>query len=148
MEALLGIPELPGVTVSNVHAYAGSRQDVPEVPPDRREADFTKLEIVVSVELVDRVVAAISLADVGDSWPRRVALTGVQPSLVKEIGIHRGQQGIGHIRVDPSSLRVRVEVATLAALGITRRSLAHLDRRPATEALAWRVALVRSLQAT
>jgi nitrogen regulatory protein PII len=62
MEALLGIPELPGVTVSHVHAYAGSRQDVPEVPPDRREADFTKLEIVVSVELVDRVVAAISQA--------------------------------------------------------------------------------------
>lgn len=62
MEALLGIPELPGVTVSNVHAYAGSRQDVPEVPPDRREADFTKLEIVVSVELVDRVVSAISRA--------------------------------------------------------------------------------------
>ena len=62
MEALLAIPELPGVTVSNVHAYAGSRQDIPEVPPDRREADFTKLEIVVSVELVDRVVSAISRA--------------------------------------------------------------------------------------
>ena len=62
MEALLGIPELPGITVSNVHAYAGSRQGVPEVPPDSRQADFTKLEIVVSVELVDRVVAAISQA--------------------------------------------------------------------------------------
>lgn len=62
MEALLGIPELPGVTVSHVHAYAGSRQDVAQIPPDRREADFTKLEIVVSVELVDRVVAAISRA--------------------------------------------------------------------------------------
>ena len=62
MEALLEIPELPGVTVSRVHAYAGSRQDVPEVPPDRREADFTKLEIVVPAGLVDRVVSAITRA--------------------------------------------------------------------------------------
>jgi nitrogen regulatory protein P-II 1 len=61
-EAPLDISWLSGVTVSNVHAYAGSRHDIARVRHDRREADFTKLETVVSVELVDRVVAAISRA--------------------------------------------------------------------------------------
>ena len=93
MEALLEIPGLPGVTVSSVHAYAGSRQDVPQVPPDRREADFTKLEIVVSVELVDRVVAAIRQA------------------------AHTGQSGDGIVFVVPVDRYTRIRDAVPPANG-------------------------------
>lgn len=62
MEALHEIPGLPGVTVSKVHAYAGSRPHDRELPPENLETDFTKLEIIVPASLVDRVVGAIGEA--------------------------------------------------------------------------------------
>ena len=62
MDSLYRIPGLPGVTVSKVHAYAGSDgQDRPQ-GSWQPETDFTKIEIVVPVELVDRVVHAIGQA--------------------------------------------------------------------------------------
>ena len=62
MEALHAIPGLPGVTVSKVHAYAGfQRQDI-QAAGDGQETDLTKLEIVVTDDLVESVVAAIGHA--------------------------------------------------------------------------------------
>jgi len=55
MEALHEIPDLPGVTVSKVHAYSGSRSRDPELPPESVETDFTKLEIVPPVEEFMRI---------------------------------------------------------------------------------------------
>lgn len=59
MEALRDIRGLPGIAVEKVHAYAcwaspGAAENL--------ETDFTKFEIIVPVELVDRVVAAIGAA--------------------------------------------------------------------------------------
>lgn len=60
--ALREIPGLPGVTVSRVHAYAGSPKSDDPLPSEHVETDFTKLETVVSDALVERVVAAIGQA--------------------------------------------------------------------------------------
>lgn len=62
MEALHDIPGLPGVTVSRVHAYSGSRPHDGEQPSENAETDFLKLEVVVRVTVVERVVAAIAQA--------------------------------------------------------------------------------------
>ena len=62
MAALHEIPGLPGVTVSKVHAYAGSVARGREQADWSAERDFTKLEIIVPVDLVERVVGAIGLA--------------------------------------------------------------------------------------
>lgn len=62
MAALREIPGLPGVTVSNVHAYAGSGADDRIGASESAETDLTKLEIVVPVEIVERVVTAIGRA--------------------------------------------------------------------------------------
>ena len=61
--ALRQIPGVPGVTVSKVHAYAGSHShDEPLRPTDDVESDFMKLETVVPAALAERVVAAIGQA--------------------------------------------------------------------------------------
>jgi nitrogen regulatory protein P-II 1 len=62
IDALHDIPGLPGVTVSRVHAYAGSRPPDGEQPSENAETDFTKLEVVVSEAVLERVVAAIAHA--------------------------------------------------------------------------------------
>ena len=63
LAALREIPGLPGITVSKVHAYAGShRPDQPLPPADEIESDFMKLETIVPAALVERVVAAIGRA--------------------------------------------------------------------------------------
>ena len=62
MEALHAIPGLPGVTVSRVHAYAGFQRQGIQAASDRPETDFTKLEIVVTRDLVESVLAAIGHA--------------------------------------------------------------------------------------
>lgn len=63
LAALREIPGLPGITVSKVHAYAGSHKpDQPSPPADDIESDFMKLETVVPTALADRVVAAIGQA--------------------------------------------------------------------------------------
>lgn len=59
MEALHDIPGLPGIAVEKVHAYAWASSPA---AAENLEADFTKFEIIVPVELVDRVVAAIAAA--------------------------------------------------------------------------------------
>ena len=61
MDALHDIPGLPGVTVSKVHAYAGSPEDRQQ-RSESPETDFTKLKIIVPAPLVDRVVTAIGQA--------------------------------------------------------------------------------------
>ena len=58
-DALHDIPGLPGMTVSRVHAYGGFRQRDAHSPAENAETDFTKIEIVVSADLVDDVVGAI-----------------------------------------------------------------------------------------
>lgn len=60
--ALREIPGLPGVTVSRVHAYAGSPKHDDPFPSENVETDFTKLETVVPDALVERIVAAIGQA--------------------------------------------------------------------------------------
>jgi nitrogen regulatory protein P-II 1 len=63
LAALREIPDLPGVTVSGVHAYAGShRPDHPAPPADDIESDFMKLQTIVPTALSERVVAAIARA--------------------------------------------------------------------------------------
>jgi len=59
MEALREIPGLPGIAVEKVHAYAWASSGA---AAENLETDFTKFEIIVPVELVDRVVATIAEA--------------------------------------------------------------------------------------
>ena len=53
---------MPGVTVSQVHAFARSHPRDVAVSGDALEADFVKLETVVPAALADRVVEAIQRA--------------------------------------------------------------------------------------
>jgi nitrogen regulatory protein P-II 1 len=62
MQALREIPGLPGVTVSTVHAYGGSRPPDTVRASDSVQSDFAKLEIVVPDSLVDATVGAIGRA--------------------------------------------------------------------------------------
>jgi len=62
MEALRQIPGLPGVTVSTVHAYGGTRPPDNPRASDGMQADFAKLEIIVPDSLVDATVSAIGRA--------------------------------------------------------------------------------------
>lgn len=60
--ALHAIADMPGVTVSTVHAFARSHPRDAGVPGDALEADLVKLETVVPAALADRVVEAIQRA--------------------------------------------------------------------------------------
>ncbi|HZS59291.1 MAG TPA: P-II family nitrogen regulator [Gemmatimonadaceae bacterium] len=60
--ALHDIAGLPGVTVSPVHAYSGSRPSGSATAPASVEADFIKLETVVPEEIVETVVVTIARA--------------------------------------------------------------------------------------
>lgn len=62
IDALRAIPGLPGVTVSTVHAYGASKPPGSPGPDDGVEADFAKLEVIVSEDLVGAIVAAIHRA--------------------------------------------------------------------------------------
>lgn len=63
LAALREISGLPGVTVSKVHAYAGSHQRGDPSPPAADvQTDFMKLETIVPDALVESVVAAIGQA--------------------------------------------------------------------------------------
>lgn len=66
--ALHDIPDMPGVTVSKVHAFARTspRDGEPAAAPEALETDLVKLETVVPAGLADRVVDTI----------RRAATTG------------------------------------------------------------------------
>ena len=60
--ALQEIAEMPGVTVSKVHAFARSHPRDTTGSVDALEADLVKLETVVPAALADRVVEAIQRA--------------------------------------------------------------------------------------
>ena len=60
--ALRELGEMPGVTVSQVHAFARSHPRESTVPIDALETDLVKLETVISEAVVDRVVEAIQRA--------------------------------------------------------------------------------------
>lgn len=60
--ALHEITEMPGVTVSKVHAFARARPREGVQAPDGLETDFVKLETVVPEALADRVVETIQRA--------------------------------------------------------------------------------------
>ena len=60
--ALHEIAEMPGMTVSKVHAFARSHPRDTTVSAEAREADLVKLETVVPAGLADRVVDAIQRA--------------------------------------------------------------------------------------
>lgn len=60
--ALHEIAEMPGVTVSKVHAFARSHPRDTGASGDAVEADLIKLETVVPAALADRVVDAIQRA--------------------------------------------------------------------------------------
>lgn len=57
--ALHEIADMPGVTVSQVHAFSRSQPRDAGGSADALEADFVKLETVVPEALADRVVEAI-----------------------------------------------------------------------------------------
>ncbi|MEQ1871794.1 MAG: P-II family nitrogen regulator, partial [Vicinamibacterales bacterium] len=61
VEALQALSGLPGITVSQVHAYSGARPGQAGEAASV-ESDFMKLETVVPSELADVVVAAIARA--------------------------------------------------------------------------------------
>lgn len=60
--ALHAITEMPGVTVSKVHAFARSHPRDAGGPGDALEAELVKLETVVPAALADRVVETIQRA--------------------------------------------------------------------------------------
>ena len=60
--ALHEIAEMPGVTVSKVHAFARLHPRDAAVSSDALETDLVKLETVVPAALADRVVDAIQRA--------------------------------------------------------------------------------------
>lgn len=60
--ALRDIPEVPGVTISRVHAFARSHPRDVKPSPDAFETDLVKLETVVPEALADRVIDAIQRA--------------------------------------------------------------------------------------
>lgn len=60
--ALHDIPDMPGVTVSKVHAFARSQPRDITGSPGGLEADLIKVETVVPEALADRVVEAIQQA--------------------------------------------------------------------------------------
>jgi nitrogen regulatory protein P-II 1 len=60
--ALHEIPDMPGVTVSKVHAFARSQPRDTTLSAEALEADLVKLETVVPEALADRVVEAIQRA--------------------------------------------------------------------------------------
>ena len=59
MDALHAIRDMPGVTMSRVHAYARPQPHDANLAPRGIEADFVKLETVVSTSLVEQVTEAI-----------------------------------------------------------------------------------------
>ena len=60
--ALHEIAEMPGVTVSKVHAFGRSHPRDAGVSSDSLGADLVKLETVVPAPLADRVIEAICQA--------------------------------------------------------------------------------------
>ena len=60
--ALRELGDIPGVTVSKVHAFARSHPRESTGPADALEADLVKLETVVPEAVADRVVEAIQQA--------------------------------------------------------------------------------------
>ncbi len=60
--ALQEIADMPGVTVSPVHAFGRSRPRDASPPTHSLETDLVKLETVVPAALADRVVEAIQRA--------------------------------------------------------------------------------------
>jgi len=57
--ALHEIADVPGVTVSKVHAFARTQPREPSGPVEAIEADLVKLETIVAEPLADRVIDAI-----------------------------------------------------------------------------------------
>lgn len=62
LAALQEIAGLPGVTVSKVHAHAGTRPTAPSPQVTDAQTDFAKLEIFLPNSLVADVVRAITRA--------------------------------------------------------------------------------------
>lgn len=60
--ALHEIADMPGVTVSKVHAFARSRPRDADASVDALETDLVKLETVVPATVADQVVEAIQRA--------------------------------------------------------------------------------------
>ena len=60
--ALREIPDMPGVTVSKVHAFARSHPRDALGPGDTFGTDLIKLETVVPAAIADRIVEAIQQA--------------------------------------------------------------------------------------
>ena len=60
--ALREIPDMPGVTVSKVHAFARSHPRDGLGPGDAFGTDLIKLETVVPAAIADRIVEAIQQA--------------------------------------------------------------------------------------
>ena len=62
MGALHAISGVPGVTMSQVHAYARAQPHAADAVPRAGEADFVKLETVIPTDLVETVTEAIRAA--------------------------------------------------------------------------------------
>lgn len=82
MAALQAIPDLPGVTVSRVHAYGRAHPRDPNATPRGLEADFVKLETVIPADLTERVTEAIRVAaHTGGSGDGMIFVSAVQGAI-------------------------------------------------------------------
>lgn len=89
LAALHQIPELPGVTVSIVQGYGRRAGGVPGAP-DYADTRMTKLEIVVSDELLKSVLTAIEgAARTGRAGDGKIFISPVRVAIT----IRTGQRG-------------------------------------------------------
>ena len=89
--ALRELGDIPGVTVSTVHAFARAHRREPSEPAEVLEGDLVKLETVVSEAVADRVVNTIQQAATtgrpGDGMVFKIPVADA-------VRIHTGERGV------------------------------------------------------
>lgn len=82
MQALHAIPNVPGVTMSRVHAYARPQPHDADAVPRAAEADFIKLETVVPSDLIETVTEVIrAAAHTGRAGDGMIFVSAVQGAI-------------------------------------------------------------------
>ena len=90
LDALMGIPDLPGVTVSGIEGFGRQRGGGDEKEGQYAFVHKSRLEIVVPDRLVGRVVAAIrEAAHTGQPGDGKVFVVDV----VRAVRIRTGEEG-------------------------------------------------------
>src|SRR3990172_1758829 len=93
IEALLAIPGFPGISVTDARGFGCERAAPHEAGPAEELTDFTpkvRLEIVVTEEMVDRVVEAItSSARTGHRGDGKIFVADVN----RAVRVRTGEEG-------------------------------------------------------